>query len=155
MTEPSSSIQGVKDEIAGLRRELKLTWDAHEREHVQHEAAHSREHEFAAEAIRTAATLAKENKADANEWRATMTDRESRFSTKEDVKAILGRLDSIERVNLVSDERERTRITDEAEDKRQSERRQSRSQWTVGLVVGLIATFGAILVNLVIRLLTS
>lgn len=135
MTEP------LNDQIAGLRRELKLTWDAHEREHVQHEASHGREHEFAAEAIRTAALLAKENKADANEWRATMNDREARFSTKDDVSSILARLDSIERLNLVAAERERA-------EKEDANKRVSRSQWTIGVVAGV----GAVLVNLVLRL---
>lgn len=141
----------TSEQVASLRRELKLTWDSHEREHVQHEASHAREHAFSQQAIDTAAVLAKENKADANEWRSTMTDRETRFATKDDVKAILQRLDTIERAGLVSVERERQRTADEAEDRRQVERRQTRSQWVVGIVVGLLATFGAILANLAIR----
>lgn len=142
----------VTEEVAALRRELRLIWDAHEREHTQHELSHAREHAFSQQAIDTAALLAKENKADANEWRATMTDRESRFATKSDSAAIMVRLDVIERAGILSVERERQRVADEAEDRRQTERRQSRQQWTVGLIAGLLATFGAILVNLVIRL---
>ena len=128
MTEP------VSEQVAALRRELKLTWDSHEREHVQHEQAHGREHQFAQDAIDKAAELAKENKAASNEWRAAMNDRETRFATKEDVKAILFRLDNIERAALVANERDRIRAVDDAEDKRQTERRQSRAQWTVCLL---------------------
>lgn len=145
-------INGINEQVSALRRELKLTWGAHEREHTQHEQAHGREHEFAAEAIRTAATLAKENKADANEWRSSMNDREARFATKDDVKSILGRLDGIERAGLVSIEREANRAKTEADEKRELSDRQQRSQWVVGLVVGLLATVGAVLVNLVLRL---
>ena len=142
----------TSEEVAALRRELKLTWDAHDREHGQHDKAHSREHEFTQEAVKTAAVLAKENKADANEWRASMTDREAKFATKDDVRAILFRLDNIERAGLVAAERERQRSEDESEDKRQSERRIARSQWTIGIVVGLLASVGAVLINLVLRL---
>jgi len=146
------AIRRIEESIKGLRRELTLTWAAHEREHEQHDKAHSREHDFAQKAIDTAAELAKSNKADSNEWRSAMTDREARFATHEDMKAVFTRLDSIEDRNLVVDERDRQRIMDDAEDKRQSERRQARAQWTIAVVVGFIATFGAVLVNLILRL---
>lgn len=142
----------VSEQIAALRERLDLIWANHEREHKAHEQSHAREYQSNQKALDTAAILAKENKADANEWRASMTDREARFSTKDDIRAILGRLDSIERADLLTAERERQRVADEAEDKRQSERRVARSQWTVALVVGLLATFGALVVNLMIRL---
>lgn len=172
------TVESVNDQVAALRRELKLTWDAHEREHVQHELSHAREHDFSQKAIDTAALMAKENKADANEWRATMNDREAKFATKEDVKNIgekiqrltdsqggfsttsdlrsLGeKIDKLEDTEIRRAETERLRLITEAEDKRQSERRTTRSQWTIGIVVGLLASFGAVLVNLVIRLLTT
>lgn len=144
----------VAGEIAALRRELTLTRNAHEREHKQHEEAHGREHAFAQAAIDKAADMAKENKADANEWRGTMTDRERSFATKADVVAILDRLTGLERANIVAGERESARAAADAEERRQAERRASRSQWIVGLVVGLAATIGAILINLVIRAAT-
>jgi len=150
VTEPSNG--AINEQVAALRRELKLTWDAHEREHIQHEAAHAREHQFTQTAIDTAAKLAENNKADANEWRASMTDREVKFATKADVDAILERLDKIERAGLVASERETVRIANEVEEKRDQERRQARGQWVVGLVVGLMATFGSVLINIVIRL---
>lgn len=138
-------------QIIALRERLDLIWAQHEREHRDHEAAHTREHEFAQKAIDTAALLAKENKADANEWRETMNDRERSFATKGDATAILGRLESIERANLLAAERERQRTAGEIEERQQVERRVSRSQWVIGIVVGLLATFGAILVNLALR----
>lgn len=145
-------ITGINEQVAALRRELKLTWGAHEREHTQHEMAHGREHEFAAEAIKTAAKLAQENKTDANEWRASMNDREAKFATKDDVASILSRLDGIERLNLVESERRQNRAKTEADEKLEMAARQQRSQWMVGLIVGLLATVGAVLVNLVLRL---
>src|SRR5687768_9151353 len=106
-------------EVAALRRELSLTWSAHEREHNQHDKAHTREHEFTAEALKVAADLAKENKAAANEWREAMNDRESRFASKTDLAGLAAnidllrgtlteRLDKIERSDLIRDERERS-----------------------------------------------
>lgn len=147
--------KAVSTALVGLRRELKLTWDAHKREHELHDSAHTREHQFTAEALDVAAVLAKENKADANEWREAMNDREAKFATKADVKSVGDSVDKLEIAEIRRAETERLRVVSEAEDKRQSERRQSRSQWTVGIVVGLAATFGAILVNLVIRLATT
>lgn len=142
-------VESVNEQVAALRRELKLIWDAHEREHVQHEASHAREHQFAQQAIDTAAVLAKENKADANEWRGSMTDRERRFATKDDIGTILGRLDSIERASLVEAERDRQRLINHAEERQDAERRQGRQQWTIGIAI----TFVVVLVNLAIRLL--
>lgn len=144
MTEPLNG-------LTGLRRELELRWGGHDALHGAHETSHAREHEFAQKAIDIAAIAAAQNKADANEWRSAMADRESRFATKEVTQAILNRLDAIERAALVAAERERQRIADEAEDRRQSERRVTRSQWVIGIVVGLLATFGTILVNLALR----
>lgn len=146
------AIRRVETEILSLRERLDLIWAQHEREHSQHELAHGREHEFSQKAIDTAAVLARETKNDSNEWRSAMRDREAKFATKDDVKAILDRLDSIEDAGLVSVERERLRAIADVEDKRQMERRQSRGQWQIGLVVGLLATAGAVLVNLVLRL---
>ena len=143
---------GTEGQLKALRREMSLIWDAHEREHEQHEQAHAREHAFAQQAIDTAAVLARENKTDANEWRGSMNDREGKFATKTDVAQILERLDKIERAGLVAAERDRAREATAAEDKLDTERRVSRSQWVIGLVVGLLATVGAVLVNLVLRL---
>jgi hypothetical protein len=142
----------ISAQVSGVRERLDMIWEGHKTEHKVHDDNHKREHEFAQKAIDTAAALAKENKADANEWRATMNDREVKFATKDDVKPVLERLDRIERALLVSDERERNRITEEANEKRDAERRVSRSQWAIGLTVGLMATVGAVLINLVLRL---
>jgi len=147
-------IDPVLVQIRALRERLDLIWSNHEREHAAHDKAHEREHNFAQDAIDKAAEMAKTNKADANEWRATMTDRETKFATKDDVGAILGRLDAIERAAILSEERDRQRIVNDAAEKRDAERRQARSQWTIGIVVGLMASVGAVLINLVIRLLT-
>jgi hypothetical protein len=146
------SIATLASEIGGLRRELQITWDAHAREHKQHDLSHAREHEFAQEALEKAASVAAENKADANEWRSAMTDREAKFATKDDMKALLVRLDAIERALLVSDERARAKAQSEVEDKLDADRRISRSQWLIGLIVGVMATVAAVLINLVLRL---
>src|SRR5688500_3986588 len=158
MTTPENP---VLVEVAALRRELKLTWEGHTREHEQHDKAHQREHEFTAEALKVAADLAKENKAAANEWRGSMNDREARFATKEDVrtlhvaiealeKAAIERIDKVERSDLIRDERERTTLVEQAKALADSDRRNTRNQWIAGVAV----TFVVILVNLVIRLLT-
>ena len=151
MGERAEVAESIDQQVAALRRELKLIWDAHEREHLAHEQAHSREHDFSQKAVDTAAVLAKENKADANEWRAAMDDRESRFATKSDIGSILTRLDKIERADLVTAERESQRMLALTASREEDARRTSRSQWMVGLVVGMVATFGSILINLLIR----
>jgi hypothetical protein len=145
----------IQAEVIALRERLDLLWKNHEREHTQHEAAHAREHAFAQDALEKAALLAKENKADANEWRASMTDREARFATGADVTAMIDRLDKIERAGLVAAEREQNRARAEAEERRTMDAKQSRGQWTVGLVVGVLATFGAVAVNTILRLAGS
>ncbi len=153
----------VASEVAGLRRELKITWAAHEKEHTTHELAHAREHDFAQKAIDVSALQAKENKADANEWRATMNDRERTFATKVDIASISDKISTLQNTEIKRAETERLRLIDEAEDKREQERRdteekrdmerrQARGQWTVGIVVGIIASFSAILINVILRL---
>lgn len=152
--------------IDALDEKIEDSIVAHQREHEQHDKAHAREHDFTAEALRVAASLAKENKEDANEWRGTMDDRESSFATKEDVRVIGGKIDALEKAEIRRAETEKLRLSQEAEDKRLSERRAdadkqetarrvSRSQWMVGIIVGLLSTFGAILVSTVIRLATT
>lgn len=148
----------ILSQIDTLKREIDAATAAHGREHGLHDGAHSREHEYTDKALQVAAELAKANKADANEWRAAMADRELRFAPINLVNTMLERLDKIERANLVRDEREQNRLVKEADDKRikaeedgkrerEIERRQSRQQWTVGIVI----TFVVILVNFVIR----
>jgi|GEM_PF-4336203 len=165
-TAESPDNAAILGEVSALRRELSITWKAHEREHEQHDKAHNREHEFTADALKVAAELAKETKRDANEWRAAMDDKDKTLATKADISAIVDRLDKIERAAIAREAHEQERLRadaeaktlqarEDAEGQRQMERRQARSQWVVGLVVGLIATFGAILVNLVIRLATT
>jgi hypothetical protein len=142
----------IQAEIMALRERLDLIWTNHEREHAAHDRAHTLEHVASQKAIDTAAELAKENKADANEWRASMTDREGRFSTKDDINGILTRLDSIERAALLAAEREASRIKEAAHDLDEAQRRQARSQWTIALVVGVLATGGAVMMNVILRL---
>lgn len=147
--------EALAAKIDSLDEKVDLIWGAHEREHGQHELAHSREHKFAQDAIDKAAELAKENKADANEWRATMNDREVKFATKEDIKSLGSKIDHLENSEIRRAENERLRLISEGEEKRQTERRQSRQQWQIGIAVGLFTFFSAIVVNLVIRLATT
>lgn len=151
----SKALDEEKEAKDALRRESRMFWDAHAREHIVHEAAHNREHAFSQTAIDTAAELAKENKADANEWRGTMDDREMRFATNSDVDSILRRLDKIERSELVSIERDNQRTIADAAHKEETMRRTARAQWTVGLIIGTVATVGSVLINLVLRLTSN
>jgi hypothetical protein len=140
----------IHSELVALRERLDLIWANHEREHTQHEASHTREHAFTQDAIEKAAALNKENKADANEWRQSMNDREARFSTKADVGAIIERLDKIERAGLVAAERDMARSKGDTDKQNEMERRTARSQWMVGLIVGVVATVGAVAINVVL-----
>jgi hypothetical protein len=138
-----------------LREYIEARLSAHGELHEAHEKAHEREHEFSQKAIDTSAELARSNKADSNEWRASMTDREARFSTKEEISALAHRLDQLEDAALVRVERERLQLITAAEETRQSERRVARAQWQIGIIVGVVAAGVAVLVNLVIRLASS
>jgi len=145
----------IQAEIVALRERLDLIWANHEKEHIQHEAAHTREHEFSQKAIDTAATLAKENKADANEWRGTMNDRERTFATKADINAISNTLMELKTAEIKRIEVERTEKERLALDREEQNSRNRATQWRVGLLAGFAATIGSILINLVIRLSTS
>jgi hypothetical protein len=104
--------------------------------------------------------LAKENKAEANEWRGAMDDREATFATKADLHALEETVDRLAEIETRRAETERLRLIAEAEEKvreeradseakRQEERRLSSQQWKVGIIVGA----GAVIINLLIRLI--
>lgn len=86
-----------------LREFFERLLNDHAAAHREHQAAHDREHLASQKAIDTAATLSKENKADANEWRQTMTDRERTFARAEAVDRMAAeadrRLAALERAN--------------------------------------------------------
>lgn len=145
----------IQAEVMALRERLDLIWNNHEREHTQHEAAHTREHAFAQQAIDTAAILAKENKTDANEWRSTMTDRERTFATKTDISTITHALDELKDADIKRSETERIEKEQAAKDRVDQNDRMRSNQWRVGLLVGSLATIGSILINLALRLLST
>lgn len=156
----------IQAEIRGLRERLDLVWSNHEREHEQHEAAHGREHEFTQRAIDTAAILQKETKTDANEWRETMNDRERTFATKTDIATIAGTLEELKKADIKRTEterlekeqaaRDRVTLTERMTTEREEQNERIRgNQWRVGLIVGVAATVGSILINLALRLSTT
>lgn len=127
----------------------------HQREHLQHDAAHKREHEDSQKAIDTASTLAKQNKIDANEWRGAMNDRERTLATKVDIQTLTDAVNALKTAETKRAEREALRLVAEAEEKASSKDRQSATQWRTGLLVGLSATIGSVLINLVLRLMSA
>lgn len=145
----------IQAEIVALRERLDLIWNNHEREHTQHESAHTREHSFSQQAIDTAAKLAQENKEDANEWRTAMTDRERTFATKTDISIISTSLNDLKNAEIKRSEVERIEKEQAAKDRSDQNDRMRSNQWKVGILVGFIATVGSILINLAIRLLSA
>jgi len=145
----------IHGELVALRDRLDLIWANHEREHLQHEAAHAREHQFSQAAIDTAALLAKENKADANEWRETMNDRERNFATKADIATISMTLAELKTAEIKRVETERLSKEQMARDREDQNDRLRSNQWKVGLLVGIAATVGSLAINLIIRLASS
>lgn len=125
----------------------------HQREHQQHDSAHQREHEDSQKAIDTAATLAKENKKDANEWRSTMDDREKTLATKVDIGTLTQAVNELKSAEIKRAEAERLRLVSEAKEVVAARERQSSAQWRVGIMVGLAATVGSVLINAVLRLM--
>lgn len=132
-----------------LREYIERLFKDHDSAHNDHERFHAREHDFAQKAIDKASELASQNKADANEWRAAMNDRERTFPTKAELSAVSEKVVALEQAEIRRVENERLRLIGEAEEKRNLERAQTRQQWLIGLAVGT----GAVLVNLIIRLL--
>lgn len=142
-----------------LREYFDRLFEEHAEAHKSHQIAHDREHGFAQRAIDTAATLAKENKADANEWRAAMNDRERTFATKVEVRgymdastvtheAMSNRVAKLEEDQIKRQERETIKQRNEAEERRTAENRARRDMWAIGVAVGVIV----FLINLIIRL---
>ena len=153
----AAKIDALNDKIVESQR-------AHQREHSAHEAAHTREHQQTEKALQVAADLARENKADANEWRGAMDDRERRFATKDDIAGLAGKISDLERAEIRRAEQEKTRIERESEERRQFERqsdqerqegvrRVARSQWMIGLIVGISTFLAATIVGILLRVL--
>jgi hypothetical protein len=78
-----------------IREYFERMFEDHAKAHAEHQQAHDREHSASEKAIAVASQLAKENKADANEWRSTMSDRERTFA----------RSDAVDRMDAESDRR--------------------------------------------------
>lgn len=134
-----------------LREYFEGLFGAHKELHADHEKAHGREHEFAAEAIKTAAELAKQTKDDANEWRDAMRDREAKFATKEDVHSQSERIDRLEDAEIKRAENERLRLLSEVE-AREAERERRRRELAVWSFGGAML---AVLINIIIRLASA
>jgi len=78
------TMRTTADHLAQTMRETAEThWKNHEREHIDAQRAIDNASSAIAIRLDNSDRLAKENKADANEWRDTMNDREARFATKE------------------------------------------------------------------------
>jgi hypothetical protein len=108
-------------------RELREAW----------ERGHEREHELAQRALQIAADLAAQNKADSNEWRAAMTDRERTFATKAESEAVSMRLELLERSDVARTTREQER---------------ERAQVRTMALIGLGATVVSVALSVLIRL---
>lgn len=147
---PSVSLRDLLDEkFKGVDQQFAQ----HQREHHQHDAAHKREHEDSQKAIDTAATLAKENKSDANEWRSTMDDRERTLATKVDISTLTQAVNELKAAEIKRAEAERLRLVSEADDKVIAKDRQTSAQWRIGILVGTSAVVGSVLINAVLRLM--
>lgn len=145
----------MTDDIPATRREVALIWEGHQREHIQHDIAHGREHASTEKALDVAAELAKENKEAANEWRGAMDDRERNFVTRADLQGMDHRVELLEASEIRRAENEKLRLVAEAESKQRDQERARSQQWRVGLMVGVGATVISLFLNLVIRLLTT
>ena len=89
----------MTDNGVSIRDFFERLLNDHAAAHREHQAAHDREHQASQKAIDTAATLAKENKADANEWRDAMSDRERAFARVESFETLRERVVNLEKVN--------------------------------------------------------
>lgn len=123
-------------------------WEAHSKQHDYQDRAHQREHEANQRAIDLAASLGQQAKADANEWRGAMSDRERNFLTRAEADALFAkeastmtaldiRLDAVEDANLA-------RLTRDQE--------RERAQIRLMALIGVGATVASVVLNLLIRL---
>lgn len=80
----SETMRVTAEQLADTMKTTAEThWKNHEREHLDSNRALDKAEALRSERFAGIERLAKENKADANEWRASMTDREARFATRE------------------------------------------------------------------------
>lgn len=121
-----------------LREYVEALFTSHKESHKEHEQAHGREHDFSQKAIDIAASLAKENKADANEWRETMNDRERNFATKMELGSIGDRVNKLEDAEIARMTEEKLTSERAAEARRQEDRDRARQQWVIATVIGVI-----------------
>ena len=82
-----------------LREFFERLLNDHTAAHAQHQAAHDREHAAAQKAIDRSEELARSNKADSNEWRQAMTDRERTFARVDAMEVLGKRIEALERAN--------------------------------------------------------
>jgi hypothetical protein len=109
----------------------------HAHAHAEHNEAHTREHKASQDAIDLAAKLASQNKSDANEWRAAMTDRERTFVKYDLLDGLISRVTKLENSEL-------TRFVRDEERGKQ----QSRTM----TLIGAAAAIGGFILSLLARL---
>lgn len=134
---------GAKRNGPTLREYVESLFNGHKESHLQHEAAHTREHLFAQRAIEAAAELAKENKADANEWRGAMGDRERNFATKAQLEGLLSRMEKLEDAEIARVVEEKLTTIQMAEAKVQDDRDRQRQQWFIATAIGIVVFLAA------------
>lgn len=126
-----------------LREYVEALFTSHKEAHKEHEQAHGREHDFSQKAIDVAASLAKENKADANEWRETMNDRERNFTTKNEMIAIAERVEKLEDSEIARVVEEKLTVERNAENSRREDRERARQQWVIATIIGIVVFLAA------------
>lgn len=123
-----------------------LTFREYFQEQIDHEqelrekswTAHRREHEVADRALILSAELARQNKADANEWRSAMSDRERTFLTRGEAEGMTLRLGVLERSDIARTAREQER-----------ERAALRTMAVIGLTATIISVAFTILIRVI------
>lgn len=100
--------------------------------------AHQRQHASEQRAIEVAASTIATWKADSNEWRATLGDRDRDYAKAGDLTNATSRIELLERANIVRVENERLTLVADAQRREDSERRLSRQQWIIGVGITLL-----------------
>lgn len=147
------------ERLKGLTALSDQRWDSHKREHEVADTARIREAQLQsralevadtarAEALRIASDSLEAYKRTSNEFRGTLEDQAGHFLTKAEYGGSLDRIKTLEDDRIARDASALANAKTEAEAKERDRAERNRQQWIFGIVV----TFAAIVINLVLRL---
>lgn len=141
----------ARNDGPSLREYVERLFADHQRAHAEHNASHRDAHEFTESAVKTAESLAQQNKEDANEWRGAMNDRERLFVPRPEIEALEDRINKLEAGDIRDETRDRLEETAKMARNEAERDRRRREQIIWGVAVGL----ASIIINLFLRLLSA